>query len=353
MVVIEAQTSGLPSIASTEVPVIAKVSDRAYFISLDQPINVWTDIIKEVIKKERVVDLKSIKAVGFDIKTESKKLEQKYIEYNGGNQMKKNYLSKDECRKIQINILKIIDKICADYGINYCICGGTLLGAIRHKGYIPWDDDIDIMLLREDYNKLIDILKNQNEYDWLDVLDLDIKGYYYPFAKAVDNTTIAKQDDNTANYGVWVDIFPYDDLPSERKTRERFIMKNYRKRSIVLSRTTDFNAKDNINFRLIKRLLYFYSKVLNMEHFVKKYNKFGQKYNNSNSEYVGCMFSPYKLRECFNKEWFKNVRKYKFENEEFCGPLKYNEYLTQLYGDYMELPPVEKRRDHKVIAWKK
>ena len=78
--------------------------------------------------------------------------------------MKKEYLTKEECREVELNILNTIAKICDENNLKYFMCGGTMLGAIRHKGFIPWDDDIDIMLLRNDYERLISILKKQKEY---------------------------------------------------------------------------------------------------------------------------------------------------------------------------------------------
>ena len=269
--------------------------------------------------------------------------------------MKENnkYLSKEECRTIEIKILDAISDLCKKNNLKYYMCGGTLLGAVRHKGFIPWDDDIDIMLLRPDYEKLINILKNQKEYSWLSVLDNKTKDYYYTFAKAVDNTTIAKQDDNKTEHGLWVDIFPYDNLPNNENKRKRFIMKGYFYRSIIMSFTTDFTSKD-IKKKGIKHILKFYSLFINKEKFVKKYIKFSKKYSNvKDSNYVGCLFSPYKLKECFEKKWFDNQIEYIFENKKYSGPKEYDKYLSQLYGDYMKLPPLEKRRDHKMNAWKK
>ena len=122
--------------------------------------------------------------------------------------MKAEYLTKEECRNIELNILSAIAKICDDNNLKYFMCGGTMLGAIRHKGFIPWDDDIDIMLLRNDYERLVTILKKQKEYPWLQLLDSTVDGYYYTFAKAIDNTTCAKMEDNVTDHGLWVDIFP-------------------------------------------------------------------------------------------------------------------------------------------------
>lgn len=254
-------------------------------------------------------------------------------------------------KNILVEILSYIHNICINNGINYSLIGGSLIGAIRHNGIIPWDDDIDIMLFRDDYEKLIKILKNQSKYDWLNVLDSESDGYYYTFAKAVDNRTVAKMEDNLTEHGLWVDIFPYDNLPDNAQKRKKYILKGYFYRSVIMSMTTDFNSNSKIKKRFIKRILKFYSNFLNREKFVKKYEKFSMKYKNINTKFVGCLFSPYKLRECFNKEWFEKRKLFSFENEKFYGPTDYEKFLSQLYGNYMELPPAEKQRDHKINAW--
>ena len=267
--------------------------------------------------------------------------------------MKEEYLTKEGCREVELNILSTIAKICDENNLKYFMCGGTMLGAIRHKGFIPWDDDIDIMLLRNDYERLISILKKQKEYPWLQLLDSTVDGYYYTFAKAIDNTTCAKMEDNVTDHGLWVDIFPYDNYPDNDKKRKRFILKGYFYRSVVMSMTTDFSASI-IKNRKIKKILYLYSKLINKKKFIAKYERFCKKYSkNVNSKYVGCLFSPYKFKECFEREWFNEQKEYDFEKYKFKGPLNYDSFLTKLYGNYMELPPEDKRRDHKIIAWKK
>ena len=129
-----------------------------------------------------------------------------------------NDLSNEEIREIQINLLETIKDICERYNIKYSLAYGTLLGAVRHKGFIPWDDDIDIFLQRPDYERLIDIISNQSEYYWLNVLDVRQKeDYYYPFAKAVDSRTLAKMADNTTPHGIWIDLFPIDHIPDKSR----------------------------------------------------------------------------------------------------------------------------------------
>ena len=252
--------------------------------------------------------------------------------------MEKKLLEVNEYRKIQIDILDAVAKICNDNNIRYFLAGGTLLGAVRHKGYIPWDDDIDIILLRDDYDKLISILKNQTEFSWLDLIDDEKDGYIYPFAKAVNNKTVAKQSDNLTEHGIWVDIFPYDNLPVDPKKSQKYLNKGYFYRGLILSFLTDFTTDKKGGKLVIKKL-------------VKYFKKFCLKFKNVDTNYVGCVFTPYRTRERFAKEWFKKDVLLEFEGKFYNAPSEYDKVLTQLYGDYMKLPPVEKRTHHSIEAW--
>ena len=119
-------------------------------------------------------------------------------------------IEQNEFREIQMCILDEIQRICKENNLKYSLAYGTLLGAVRHKGYIPWDDDIDICLLREDYEKLIAVLKDKNapgHKEWLTLVDDTCDGYFYPFAKAYDNRTAVKMERHKGEMGIWVDIF--------------------------------------------------------------------------------------------------------------------------------------------------
>lgn len=122
-----------------------------------------------------------------------------------------------ELKEIQLGILREIDKLCKAYHLKYFMSDGTLLGAVRHKGYIPWDDDLDIWMPRKDYEKLEQIM-NQEGSCYKVVNHKNTKGYIYAFGKAVDTRTILKENiEVNCPMGIYVDIFPYDGLPGGKK----------------------------------------------------------------------------------------------------------------------------------------
>jgi len=271
--------------------------------------------------------------------------------------MKNKLLTKNEYREIQLNILTSVANICKENNLSYFLAYGTLLGAVRHKGYIPWDDDIDIFLPRSHYNKLIKSLKQQSSYKWLSVLDIDKKGYYYPFAKVIDNRTRAKMKNNITDYGIWIDIFPIDKIPRDEKKCNNFLRKCFILRAVIISMTTDFNIyellweKDGRAKKIAKIILNCIASIIGKENISQYYEKTITKYSKSKSEYVACLSSPYIRRErMLGKELFKSAE-YEFEKRIFEGPKNYDMYLSKLYGNYMKLPPKKKRKVHNITAW--
>lgn len=263
-------------------------------------------------------------------------------------------LTQDEVRQTQMAILDEIVKVCEKNNLRYYLAFGSLLGAVRHNGYIPWDDDIDIALERDDYEKLLCILKDKNagNQDWLSVIDDTDKNYFYPFSKAVDNRTEVKMDRHHGNHGVWVDLFPIDGLPSSEWGTKIFIVLCGLLRVICLAMSTKFSSHTlSFGTLLYKRFFNALATIIGKKRVCRIVDKVFSHYQMKNSKKVAILFTGYMFKVVFDKEELLSLAKYKFENREYAGFANYDLYLKQLYGDYMTLPPEEKRITHAFDVW--
>lgn len=253
----------------------------------------------------------------------------------------------EEQKGLLVDLLTEIDRICGENQINYTLGGGTLLGAIRHKGFIPWDDDIDVFMLRQEYDRFLEVYPKANgKYRLLDI-DSDV-GYNYTFAKLINNDTLLIENiDGEAPLGVYVDIFPIDNCPNDYADAVKFM------NSFRLLRWAS-NAKViriNGNRVIWKNAVLAFGKVIiapfSQRRIAKRISMKGQKYNGIDTKYVGeLMINPYKEREIWEKEWFNSFVLVEFEKKLFKAVKEYNLLLKKTYGDYMQLPPVEKRVSH-------
>lgn len=258
-----------------------------------------------------------------------------------------------ELKTIQIDILKYIKKICNENGLRYYLCGGTLLGAIRHKGFIPWDDDIDIFMPMNDYKKFIELF-NKNKVDNKNYVLFNPyykKDYYYFFSKLADKRTILIENNRPRidNLGVNIDIFPICGLPNDKEEQIKFVnllKENYKK----FFRLDDvwWNYANNKVKRIIKTIVRYPYYLLNKNKNIKsEILNMMEKYSFENSDFVAFYFTIYNIeREITRKEVYSKTIDVKFEDDYFSAAIGYDEYLTNLYGDYMKLPPVEKRVTH-------
>lgn len=256
----------------------------------------------------------------------------------------------NEQKKLMTEMLDYIHKICVKNNINYTLVGGSLIGAIRHKGIIPWDDDIDIGLTNKEFNKLIELLKtNKSKYK---LLYIDSKNYLYPFAKLVDTSTvlIEKKILEIDDYGVYVDIFEYNNFPNSKLIGWLHYQK-IKFYKILLGRCSLKKNEGN----LIKRGIGFIAKKIGIKKLLNKYNKLNRKYNKKNCDYLIINWTAYGLKnEIQKKEYFNKYKIVKFEGIRAMITNNYHEVLNTTFGDYMKLPPVEKRISHHNtdIYWK-
>lgn len=246
----------------------------------------------------------------------------------------------EERKKLQLDILDEIHRFCVENNINYSLGYGTLLGAIRHKGYIPWDDDIDIVMLRKDYDKFISSFATQI-YKVASTTTID--NWFLPFAKVYDDRTlIIDRKANTTSIGLNVDVFPIDDaMDSEKEFNIQRKYINYlttcnRVKLFKLNKETKFF--NNVIVFLAKCSIFFFPKF----YFTKRLINVSQKYNGkgySKAVYWASIGKTIYL----DKNIYKRFTELEFEGKFYFAIKDFDTYLTNIYGDYMKLPPEEKR----------
>ena len=259
----------------------------------------------------------------------------------------------DEIKKTQLGILLYIDKLCRENGIKYSLAYGTLIGAIRYKGFIPWDDDIDIVLKRSEYEKLLEVLYKYNNSQYK-VFSMKDEGYFYPYAKVGDLNTIIKEK-NWPDYkdlGVNIDIFPIDYVPDGEEKAYYDRMQHYVR--CLHNCLTDIAYTHQSKIKsLVKRICRF-RKVKKCRSKGEWYwkEKIEQMTHIKESKNIACIVDgDYCL---WKKELLENYIDIEFENTLFKSSKDYDEMLRKYYGDYMQLLPIEERvSNHDFVAyWK-
>lgn len=248
-----------------------------------------------------------------------------------------------ESKQIQLEILSYVDKICKQYHIRYSLYGGTLIGAIRHKGFIPWDDDIDIIVPREDYKKLIEVFDNSNGTYILHSLENDCK-YEYPYAKIEDSRTLLIEKTTTRDYGVAIDVFPCDYVGDTKEQAIEFIRKRELARLLFLAKLVTPSKRNKV----IKRVYMILLKCLLAFIPIRCLASFRSELAQSKKERTllsadVVLISNYGIKEIIPTKLFDKLVDVEFEGKTFCAFEDYKTYLSSVFGDYMKLPPVEKR----------
>lgn len=264
-----------------------------------------------------------------------------------------------EMKTIQLDMLKKFDEYCRKNGIVYYLAYGTLIGAIRHKGYIPWDDDIDLMIPRKDYDKLLKLYNKNRTNAELKVVDCTTeKGYYLPYAKLINQKTVLKENvQSDYELGVNIDLFPVDDLSD-----------NYEEAIAIIKKCYWYNLKLQIktitwsdNRSIIKNIVLMLGKLAlstqSISKILKSYDRFCRKNKSGkDTKYVGVLtgLNTTSKGNVFERKWFNETLRCEFEGCDFPAPVGYDKLLRNFYGDYMQLPPKDKQvTHHSFEAWYK
>lgn len=255
-----------------------------------------------------------------------------------------------ELKEIQLNILREVDAFCKLNDINYWLDCGTLLGAVRHKGYIPWDDDIDIGMLRPDFDRFLRLF---NDYSsrYKAYSNENKKDFYYPYGKVLDLTTeLYEPDEKGLKLSVNIDVFVYDNVPdSDKKVKKMYKRRDFF-RTLNIIRNTGITSRRVLR-RFIITTIKCLIKLFPSNFFVKKMIKNSKKYMDKNTKRIGDFTSYSEIT--VDKSVFRDFIDVEFEGNKYPAPIDYDIWLTTFYGNYMKLPPLEERRSHhKFIAYK-
>lgn len=264
-------------------------------------------------------------------------------------------MNNEELRELQASLLEImdeIDSICRKNKIRYSLSSGSLLGAVRHKGIIPWDDDIDVCMLRTDYDRFFDLCKTELGERFGMITIENKEDYGYGFSKIVLHGTKIKQiglKEGQNVFEVWVDVFPYDHVPSSKLKRFFHKYYNYYLIKLLEERYDGIYGDTGIFKRLCFSALHMINKYTDADKAKRKLIKNMKKYNNEESMYITSLSGFYKYeKEILPKDFFDKLSEYKFSGRTYYGFANYDYYLQRLYGNYMKLPPEEKRHTHNV-----
>lgn len=267
--------------------------------------------------------------------------------------MQRQPLTMQENQQAAIGVMKKLDEICRELGVSYTLTYGTMLGAVRHSGYIPWDDDLDIMLPRADYDQLIAwCLEHEQELMPYKLFTPEtVADYPYMIPRFCDTRyEIETENEKNCGMGAFVDIYPLDGIGNTREEALATLRKRARFSSLYFL-STRMRCERGMTKSPLKRLIklpaFWAAKLIGKKWLGKQLLAMGKKCDWENSRYVGCVIWDTETETgLFEKDWFAQTQVMPFEQEQFRVITGYDAFLSRMYGDYMQLPPEEDRIAH-------
>lgn len=265
-------------------------------------------------------------------------------------------MERELLRKVQLTQLEIakeIKRVCEENGIGYFLCCGTLLGAVRHQGFIPWDDDLDIGMLRADYEKFCSIAPEKLRPQFCMQSWYTEPAYALPFGKVRMRNTLYMEAKGSLleENGFYVDIFPFDNAPVDAAEQGKHAKKlcGLFRMKLMKSGWKPWMENDRVNWK--KRIGYLYyqlsAALSSSADLVSRYDALAVSQPESG---VLCRQRGLSRLDCYQKEWYEAFTELSFEGESFRVPANYDAVLTAQFGDYMQLPPEDQRENrHQIV----
>ena len=258
-------------------------------------------------------------------------------------------ISTDELKRIQIDILNEVHDVCLQIGLKYTLAYGTLIGAVRHGEYIPWDDDIDLLMPSKDFYQLVEYYKTHSTKYRIAHYDTLGSRYRKLHAKVYDpNTTIDEHNSKTTGLGVNIDILILCGIGNTQNEAIRnFKRIRFGLESIIASnwRKYEINRGKSVVYNIAKLFFYIMGKIIPYNFLYERTIKRLRSFEN-NTKYVISLGSPYRTIDIHDRELFEKLISISFEKKMYYAIEEYDAFLTKIYGDYMKLPPEEKRITH-------
>lgn len=253
-------------------------------------------------------------------------------------------------------VLKFLDQLCTENHLQYFLMYGTLIGAVRSAGMIPWDDDIDILMPREDYDHLVKYCRSHASEIRPFVLfeNTLIPEYPHPIARMSDcRYRLHFENEKDYGLGLFVDIYPLDGVGNDEKKAHQLVRRSCRNASLCFLTSRKRFGRDNTKSKLkmiMKYPAYLWANLLGNQHYIRKADRLCRTFSYQESRFVSCVAQPWHERKGENKniypkEWFVPIRA-AFEDDEFVIPAGYDSILRMGYGDYMMPPEETERQTH-------
>ena len=267
---------------------------------------------------------------------------------------KEYYMTPEDLRAVQLIELELlceVDRICRDFGITYRIVAGTLLGAVRHGGFIPWDDDADVAFLRNEYEQFRVACEHALDTSKFYFQDhRNTPGYRWGYGKLRrKNTEFVRLNQEHMPYeqGIFIDLFPYDYVPDNKLLRQIHCF------SCFLYRKAFWSPVGIIASKGINRIAYKLLSYISDNRLYGSYERFIESSNRRESGWIRILTFPAPTWDHgYKRKWADETSVYVFEGVSLLGPKEYNDYMTFKFGDYMSLPPENERKTHPISKLK-